>query len=261
MEITRTPTAITFSVWRALFLREAVTRLSRERAAWLWLLVEPVVHMAFVIFLFTVVRVRVVGGIDTAVWIMIGLLTFFMFRRTAQQAMNAVASNQALFTYRQVKPVDTVLVRAGLEGFLMILTAVIILGGAGLYGFPVIPADPLAVLAVFCAMWLVGAGFGLIASVASEIVPEVGRFIGMVMHPLYFFSGVIFPIAQVPQPYRQYLMFNPLAHGLEAARLGFAPHYQAVPETNLAYVYGCALAGIFLGLALHHRFSSRMAAR
>ena len=153
------------------------------------------------------------------------------------------------------------LVRAVLEGFLMILAAIIVLSGAGLFGFEVVPADPLAVLAVLGGMWLVGLGFGLIASVASEMLPEVGRFINMALQPLYFFSGVIFPIAQVPQPYRDWFMLNPLAHGLEAARLGFAPHYQAVPETSIAYVYACAVAMVFLGLALHYRFSGQLAAR
>jgi len=33
---------VTFSVWKAMFLREAVARLSAGRAAWLWLLLEPV---------------------------------------------------------------------------------------------------------------------------------------------------------------------------------------------------------------------------
>lgn len=261
MENTRTPTDITLSVWKALFLREAVNRLSRQRAAWVWLLLEPLAHVVFLLFLFMTIRVRVVGGIDTIVWLIVGLMAIFMFRRTAVQAMNAVGANQVLFTYRQVKPVDAVLVRAGLEGFLMILITIILFTGAGLYGFAVVPDDPLAVLGAFCGMWLIGVGFGLMASVASELVPELGRFISMAMTPLYFLSGVIFPLAQIPQPYRDWLMFNPLAHGLEAARLGFAPHYQAVPETSIAYIYGCALAGIFLGLALHYRFSTQLAAR
>jgi capsular polysaccharide transport system permease protein len=261
MEKERTPTAVTLSVWKALFLREAVNRVSHERAAWLWLLLEPVVHIVFVMFLFVVVRVRVVGGIDTGLWIMVGLLTFFMFRRTFQQAMAAVGANQALFAFRQVLPVDTVLVRAGLEGFLMVLIAITLLSGAGLYGIDVVPADPLAVLIAFFGMWLVGLGWGLMASVASELIPELGRFISMILHPLYLFSGVIFPLARLPATYREWLMLNPLAHGLETARLGFAPYYQAVPETSISYLYGGALVSIFLGLALHYRFSTVMVAR
>jgi len=261
MELDRSPISITFSVWKALFLRESVHRLFSSRAAWAWLLLEPMVHVAFLMFIFGVIRLRVVGGIDTAVWIMVGMLAFFMFRRTGTQAMNAVGSNQALFTYRQVKPVDTVLSRAALEGFLMVLVAVALCTGAGLVGLEVIPMDPLAVLEAFFGLWLLGLGFGLVTSVAQQLVPELGKFVSLLMTPLYFLSGVIFPIYLVPQPFRDWLLLNPVAHGLEAVRLGFAPHYQAVPELSIGYVYVFALTAIFFGLALHVRFATRLAAK
>lgn len=258
MHSARTSTAITLSVWKALFLREALIRLFASRALWFWLLAEPVFHVAVMIVIFTGIRVRTVGGIDTAVWLMIGMLAFFMFRRTGTQVMNAVNANQALFAYRQVKPVDTVLVRGGLEGLLMAIIAPILLLGAALFGHSVVPADPLTVFGAFFGLWLAGMGFGLVSSVACELVPELGRVINLVMIPLYFISGVLFPLSTVPQPYRNWLLLNPVAHGLESARLGFAPHYHAVPELNLAYLYGFALVGIFLGLTLHRRFALRL---
>lgn len=261
MSTARTSASITLSVWKALFLREAVSRLSAGRAAWLWLLLEPMVHVVFLLFIFTVIRMRSVGGIDTTVWLMVGLLAFLMFKRTATQTQNAVGSNQALFTYRQVKPVDTVLVRAALEGLLTVLVANILIGGAALFGIVTLPEDPLSVLEAFFGLWLLGMGWGLIASVASELIPELGKVIGFVMTPLYFASGVMFPITIAPPPYRDWLLLNPLVHGLEAARLGFAPHYHAVPELSIAYLYGFALVTIFLGLALHVRFATRLVAQ
>ena len=172
--------------------------------------------------------------------------------------MNAVGSNTALFVYRQVRPVDTVFSRAGVEGFLMIMVAIALFAGAGLFGIAIVPADPLAVLEAFFGLWLLGVGFGLMTSVVRELVPEIGKMIIMLMTPLYFISGVIFPLGVAPQPYREWLMLNPIAHGLEAARLGFAPYYHAVSELSVAYLYGFALTMIFLGLALQVRFSVRL---
>lgn len=258
MEATRIPTAVTLSVWKALFLREAVFRLFGSRAAWVWLLVEPAVHIGFLMMIFSVIRIRVVGGINTAVWVMVGLLAFFMFRRVGMQAMNAVGANQSLFSYRQVKPVDTVLTRAGLEGFLMIVIILMLCIGAGFLGLSIVPVDPLMVLEAFLGLWLMGLGFGLISSVASELVPEIGKVIGLVMTPLYMLSGVIMPLSIIPLPYRDWLMLNPVAHGIEAARLGFSPLYQAVPSTSLGFLYVSALLTVFLGLALHDRFSTRL---
>ncbi len=249
---------IVASVYSALFLREALTRISSSRFAWFWLLFEPVFNVAYMLLIYTVIRVRMVGGIDTVIWLMVGMLAFFMFRRTATQVTNGISANQALFTYRQVKPVDTVLVRGGLEGFLMAIVASILLGGAALLGHSVLPADPLAVLEAFFGLWLAGMGFGLVVSVVTELVPELGLLINYVMTPLYLVSGVILPLSSVPQPYRDWLILNPVAHGVEAARLGFSPYYHVVPELNISYIYGFSLVSIFLGLALQRRFALRL---
>jgi capsular polysaccharide transport system permease protein len=123
----------------------------------------------------------------------------------------------------------------------------------------VFPSDPLAVLEAFFGLWLVGLGFGLVTSVVTELIPEAGQILKLIMKPLYLISGVVFPLALVPQPYRQWLMLNPVAHGLEAARLGFAPYYHAVPELSLSYMYGFALVCIFTGLVLHRRFAQQLA--
>jgi capsular polysaccharide transport system permease protein len=246
------------SVYSALFLREALARISSSRFAWFWLLVEPIFHVAYMLLIYTVIRVHTVGGIDTVIWLMVGMLALFMFRRTALQVANAISANQALFTYRQVKPVDTVLVRGGLEGVLMLVVASILLAAAALFGHSVLPTDPLAVLEAFFGLWLLGMGFGLVVSVATELVPEVGRLVNFVMMPLYLISGVMLPLSAVPQPYRDWLMFNPVAHGLEAARLGFSPYYHVVPGLSISYMYSSALVSIFFGLALHRRFALRL---
>ena len=257
----RSPLVVTLAVWNALFLREALSRISRERIAWLWLLLEPVAHITFLVLVFTVLRVRHVGGIDMAIWIMVGMLAFFTFRRPPQQAMYAIAMGTALYVYRQVKPVDTVLVRSGLEGFLMVVISVLLFGATSLFGIFVAPVDPLAILAAFFGLWLLGLGYALIISVAGEILPELGHLFTMVLNPLYMISGVMIPIVVVPEPYRDWLMLNPVAHGLEAARVGFAPLYRTASDVSLGYLYACAAVLIFFGLALHRRFVKRLAAQ
>jgi len=241
-----------------LFLRESLGRLFASRGAWFWLFAEPVFHTAYLMFIFTVISVGNVGGIDTALWIMVGMQAFFMFRNTGTQTMNAIGANRPLFAYRQVKPVDTLLVRAGLEGLILTFVTGILMAGLALLGHSVLPEDPLSVFEAFLGLWLVGLGFGLATSVVAELVPEIGKIIHLIMMPLMIISGVMLPLAVVPQPYRDWLMLNPVAHGLEAARLGFAPHYHAVAELSIAYLYGFALVSIFLGLALHRRFALRL---
>lgn len=254
----RSSLSITSSVWRALFLREALARLFSSRAAWFWMLAEPMFHIMLLVFIFTIVRVRTIGGIDTTVWVMVGLLAFFLFRRTGTQVTNAIDANRALFTYRQVKPVDTALVRAVLEALLMIVISFLLIAVAGLLGHIQAPDDPLMVMGALGGLWLFALGFGLIVSVISDLVPELGHVVKLVMTPLYFISGVIYPVSAMPQPYRDILLMNPITHGLEAARSGFSLYYHVIPELSVSYLYGSALFSMFLGLALHRRYALRL---
>lgn len=256
--LSRSPLTITLAVWKALLLREALSRLFGRRAAWFWLLLEPVFHVAYLMVIFAVIRVRHVGGIATPLWLMVGLLAYFMFQRASRQAMNAVGSNQALFVYRQVLPVDAVLVRAGLEGAVMVVVTMLMLAGGALFGLRVVPADPLLVLGALAGMWLLGLGLGLCSSVVAELSPEGGRLLLMLMRPLYMLSGVVFPIAMVPQPYRDWLALNPLVHGLDAVRLGFAPYYHEIPGLDLGYLYEWAMVLVLLGLMLQVALARRM---
>ena len=254
----RNPLAVSFAVWKAIFLREALDRLFDMRAAWFWLLIEPVLHIGFLVFVFTVIRMRTVGNADVAIWIIVGMLAFFLFRRTAVQVTYAVDSNRPLFTYRQVKPFDPVLARAVLEAFLMSIISIIIIGTAILLSHEAWPYDALLVLQANLGLWLFGMGYGLVASVLMELVPEMEHVLKILMLPLYLISGVIFPLAAVPQPYLDLLMLNPVAHGLELARAGFFPYYHTVQGLSMEYLYAWGISSLFLGLILYRRFALQL---
>jgi len=257
--LTRSSWNVTLSVWKALFLREALSRIFVSRTAWFWLIAEPIFQLIFMVFLFSVIHVRVIGGIDTANWIVLGMAGFLLFQRTSKQIIIGVKANKVLFTYRQVKPIDTLLVRAGLEGFIMVLVIIILHIGMLMCDYSIMPSDPLRVMKAVLGLWLFGMGFGLVASVAKELLPGFDKLLGFLMKPLMILSGVIFPIAQVPLPFREWLMYNPIAHGLEELRLGFAPYYHAVPELSDTYLYINVVVFLFFGFALYHRYSERIA--
>jgi capsular polysaccharide transport system permease protein len=255
---TRSPWAITLSVWRALFLREAMHRLFYRRGAWVWLIAEPVLQMAFLVFIFTVIRLRVIGGIETALWLLAGMLGFFMFRRTMNIGIGAIQMARPLFTYRQVKPADAVLVRAASEGVLMFVVSLIIFLGAGVLGVDVIPDNGFGVLYGFLTLWLIGLGVGLLISIPRTIIAEVGDVVGIIMTPTYLLSGAIIPITAAPQPYLDWLLLNPIVHSLEIIRISFAAHYVGVRELDVMYPLEFALILIFFGLILQRIYKKKV---
>ena len=257
----RSPLAVTFGVWKALFLREAVYRIAQDRIAWLWLVIEPVSHVALMMWVFTGFNHVVIAGADTALFITLGVLGFFLPRNVLTSAMEAIPRNAMLFSYRQIKPVDTVLVRAALEGFVETFILLLVLTGLAILGYDVVPASPLAAIQAVVVMWLFGLGMGLVVSVAGQLVPEIARAARLLINPLYFLSAMFYPADVLPHALRQVLMLNPLVHGIESLRLAFMPHYRVPPGLDLGYPLACAVVLIFIGLALHVRYQPQLIAK
>jgi capsular polysaccharide transport system permease protein len=249
---------VTLAVWKALFLREALYRLLSSRSAPLWLFFEPVLHVSYLLLIYTVIRIRVIGGIDTTLWLLCGILTFVLFRRTFTQTTKAVDANTSLFTYRQVKPIDTLLVRAALEFLVLFLVGAILFSGAALFGHDVRPANPLQVMGALIGIWVFALAWGMVASVAENLVPELGNLNRMITAPLYILSGTIAPLSRFPYPYLDWLMLNPIAHALELVRQGFSPYYHVAPGTSMTYLWAWAVGLLFLGLCLQRRFALRL---
>jgi capsular polysaccharide transport system permease protein len=260
-QLIRSPLAVTLDVWKALFLREAVARISADRVAWLWLILEPASHVVLMMLVFAGFRHRAIAGADPALFIMLGVLGFFLSRNVMIRGMEGVAANKVLFAYRQVKPVDTVLVRAGVEGLVVLVITVLMLVGAGLLGYPVLPADPGGALAALVMLWMAGLGLGLVLSVAGHLVPELARIARLLTTPLYFLSAVLYPSVALPHGLREVLLANPFVHGLESLRRAFMPGYQVPPGLDLAYLAAFGLVTVCLGLALHVRYRTRLIAK
>jgi capsular polysaccharide transport system permease protein len=257
----RTPFQVTWGTWKALFLRECVSRLSRERLAVVWLIVEPLAHLAILMAIRVVVRQRNFAGADPLLFYSLGVMAFFLPRNMILRSFDAVGQSSQLYAHRQIKPIDAVLARAAVEGVLAAVLFILVLAGLALLGVHVTPKDPLGVLMALGVLWMAGLGMGLVNSVIGELLPILARILRVLLGPLYILSGVMFPAALLPHPWRDYLLYNPLLHGLESLRTAYIAGYHAPAEVNLGYPFGFAVLAIFFGLALHLRFQGALIAK
>nr|WP_281177195.1 ABC transporter permease [Marinobacterium profundum] len=256
---TRTPWQVTRSVWYALFMREAVARTMADRMAWFWMIAEPVAVIAIMVAIRSVVSGgRHIAGADFVPWLITGLLGFFLFRENMMRSLGAVESNKGLFAYRQVKTVDPVLVRCFLEGMLKTFIFLLFIATGILLDAGLTPANPMAALFDWISLWVLGLGVGLTLSAASSLVPEIGRLVRIITLPLLIISGVIIPLNYLPHDFQQYVLWNPIVHGLEHMRESFFPEYRSLDGVSLTYLWFWALSLTSLGLILHLRFEMRL---
>ena len=101
----------------------------------------------------------------------------------------------------------------------------------------------------------------LIFSVVVTSLPEAGKFIRMLMFPLYFLSGILIPVQYFPHDLQQYLLYNPMLHAVELIRTGFFETYRAVDGVSVLYLHQWVWGSVFLGLLLQLRFKQRLLAQ
>lgn len=260
--VQRSPWQITWSVWHAMFMREVLARTMQNRFSWFWMLAEPIAYVVIMVGVRELLgRTRFVIGADFIPWLIVGLTSFFLWREGVTRSLGAVNANHGLFAYRQVKPVDPVLIRNVLEGLLKTVVFIILIVGATLMGHDVIPADPLGVVTNWLALWMLGLGAGLIVSVGATMFPAVEMGVRLSMLPMFLLSGVILPLHMMPHDVQQVLLYNPVLHGVESLRLCFFDGYRTLAGVDAYYVWTWNLVLMSLGLALHLKFANRLKAQ
>jgi capsular polysaccharide transport system permease protein len=258
----RTPWEITCAVWYAMFMREALARTTVDRFSWFWMLAEPIAMVVVMIYIRSfIMSGRHISGAEFIPWLIVGLLGFFLFRETLQRSLGAIGANNGLFAYRQVIPVDPVLVRCFLEGVLKSLILLIFIAACELLGIHLVPANPLVALYHWFALWCLGIGASLTLSAVTELIPDVKPIIKISMLPLLIISGVIIPLNYLPHWLQEYLLWNPIVHGLESLRLSFFDSYRSLDGVNMTYLWLWALSMMALGLMLHIRYQHRLNAQ
>jgi capsular polysaccharide transport system permease protein len=256
----RSPLQIQRAVLLALVIRELRSRVQGKWLGLLWMVLEPLAHVMLMLTLFGFRHNVVTINIEFPVFLVTGVLPFFMFRNLSRRLPGAVASNRSLFAYRQVKPIDAMVARAAVETSLysaVYLAALVLLGWLGYHW---LPQAPLELLAVSVLIFGFGAGLGLVFTVLSHGRPRVQALIGMLFYPLYFITGVIFPLHSLSEQVLQWLLWNPMLHLIDLSRTYFMPNYQALNGVNLAYPAACTLVVLALGISMYRVYRHRLIA-
>jgi capsular polysaccharide transport system permease protein len=237
----------------ALFLRELKTRFGKYRLGYLWVVLEPLAHMLVLFAVLGLLARHAMPDISFPVFLICGLLPFFMFSGIALRSLNAIEANLGLLSYRPVHPVDTLLARALLEFLINFTVFGLLMVIMWLSGEQVVLNNIPVFIAVWLLLGLLGLAFGLIFMVIGHEYPVSEKVIPLLIRPLYFGSGVMYSLEVIPPEYRGWIMWNPLLHAFELLRHTVSPNYD-VANISLLYLAFCTLVTLFIGLALYKAF-------
>ncbi|MBZ7930563.1 ABC transporter permease [Campylobacter molothri] len=242
----------------ALFFRELKTRFGvNKHLGYLWVVGEPMAIILVITIIGTLIREYhhevMPEGISIFMFLISGIMPFFMFRSIVTQLMNGIGANLALFAYKPVKPIHVFIARALLEFCIYFVIFIVVLFFAGwFFHLEVIPKNFLDVS--FCIFLLFCSGFalGICFAIIWHFVEPLRTLLAYYSIIFYWTSGIIFPTWLMPKSLLNLFYYNPLLHIIELLRYNFFENYPISGEYNYIYPIFCIAITLFIGLFFYY---------
>lgn len=225
--VNKTLPFVTWRVITALILREMSSTYGRSIGGYFWVIAEPVLGIALLSLVFSLGFRTPPIGTNFAIFYATGLLPFFMFLDISNKTAQSINFSKQLLSYRRVTFIDAILARAMLATLAQLIVGVILFAGiTSAFETRTILNIPAALLSYAMAIAF-AMSIGTMNAVIMAFFPVWQRIWGVLTRPLVLISGVILLPANVPQPVRDYLWFNPLVHVTGEMRRAFYYSYDA----------------------------------
>ena len=236
------------NVVEGLIYRELKTRVTKSDSGIIGIFIEPIAVIVVFLLIFYFLRGNN-PNLDTRLFLLSGIILFTLFTQIALRSINAITANEALFIYKPVKPMDTVIARTIVEtGLYAIVFLTLSLGIFYLAEEVILNDFPLMVIS-FVLLSLTAFGFGLLLMVLGHKYPPLKNFLPVITRPLWFISGVFFSIRSLPENIIPWLSWNPILQAIELIRHSYSVDYIIDKQiVSLNYLTTCAFVSCTFGL-------------
>jgi len=248
---TRSHFQIQRDVIYALLLRELSSTFGKSRGGLFWAMIEPIAHLLVPVFIFTFIRARLVPGVEYPVFLVYGFLPFLLFKSICLQMVKGVNAVKGLLAYRQVLLMDVFIAKAMAYAVIQTVVFIIVLTGLAMFGFDVLPPRPIELAAVLALTVMFALGLGLVLAAITSLVPDARPVVSIMFMPLYFISGILFPVTRFPDDWMRVLAINPVLHLVELTREMAVEGYEPFKYVSLAYPVTLAFTFTAIGLMLY----------
>jgi len=191
------------------------------------------------------------GHLNPVLELSLGFVPFFMFSDIAIKTFGGVAKNSRLYYYRRIRPLDTVLGEAfiTIQVYGVLMLALVVGTSLWDWNFSLEKTGLNALFFIMCGV--VGVGVGLNTLIIGHRLPIVAWLMKLtVRRVLVFTSCVFFPISLIPDQFRIWVLWNPLAHGIELMRHTINPAYP-IPGVSVSYFVFSTIALLFFSFLIY----------
>lgn len=237
----------------ALMLREITTTYGRSPGGYIWAILEPAAGITLLTLVFSIGFRSPPLGTSFALFYAAGILPLLMYTDIAGKLAQTMQFSRALLTYPRVTYLDALLARLLLNLMTQLMVHCIVLGFIMVVINPTTTLDYSKIGLAYLTTLALAAGIGTLNSFLTLAYPVWQTAWAVLNRPLFLVSCIFFNFEAVPQPYRDILWFNPIAHVVGMMRDGYYPFYHPT-YISLAYPLAIAAVTLMAGLFLLNRY-------
>jgi capsular polysaccharide transport system permease protein len=247
-------------VLAALMIREMSLRYGKSWGGYFWAIAEPTATILILAIIFGYALHRPPLGNSFMVFYATGIIPFFLFNAVATSVSVSVQQNKGLLNYPVVTALDTVIARVLLETLTYVAVAVLLFPFLIWFDRAVVNIQLLPIVIGMVMAAMLGLGVGVVNAVAFAFFATWRNIWAILRRPLFIMSGILFTFSMVPQPFRDWLWWNPIIHVVGQMRMGFYRTYDG-EYISWIYVVGVSLTLFIIGGYLLRRHEGNMIER
>jgi lipopolysaccharide transport system permease protein len=202
--------------------REVIGRYRGSVMGLAWSFFNPLLMLAVYTFFFSVVFKARWGGdgsnrAEFAVFLFVGILVHAIFAECVNRAPTLILGN-ANYVKRVIFPLEVFpWVAMGSALFHAVISLVVLLGVQLALGHRV-TATSLYFPLVILPLVIMTMGAAWLLAAVGVYMRDIGHFTVILTTVLLFMSPVFYPISAMPEPYRSWMVINPLTFIIEQSR-------------------------------------------
>jgi capsular polysaccharide transport system permease protein len=249
------PTLASFRAIGALILREISTTYGRSPGGYIWAILEPAAGIALLTFIFSIGFRAPPLGDNFALFYAAGILPLLMYMDVSTKLAQTMQFSRALLSYPRITFLDALIARLALNVLTQLGVHAIVLGFIVTVLNPTTTFNFATIGQAYLLTLALATGIGTLNSFLTLAFPVWQTAWAILNRPLFLVSCIFFNFESIPQPYSDYLWYNPLVHIVGTMRDGYYPFYQPSYVSTifpLAVAAVTLVVGLFL-LSRHHR--------
>ena len=221
----------------------------------MWTILSPLLMMALFTIIFSTLFGRTIDNF--AVYFLSGWCLFQFFNASISVSMNALKGNKSILQ-RTPAPKYIFVLGGILSEFLnylimLILLVIIMFITHATFHFPIIFCSIIPIISLF----IMNVGLGLMLSIACVYYTDIRHLWSVISMMFMYSSAIFYPMEIIPEPFRGYMMLNPLYWAIDQFRCFV---YKGILPNGISLINSLLLSFIILicGIIVFKKYEDKV---